>query len=287
MSQKGKTSKPNQRSGDASLKVNASSSDASRDDVFLKINQSILNVPVDKISIEKDDTDAEQISGLILHEQQQILMRGIAHDINNNLMAILSACDHIENKIIAHQDLDWAFNSIRMHVKSSAVLMRDLVNSHSSDLSEVLDQDQLTSFLKSILPSLSLLAGKNTSIELGPVITPPVAIHQMFLHRILMQLIRNVSELDIDYPLAFISVRKIDQWCEISVSDNGPGLQGVDMDDAFRPGITTKGEAGTRGYGLSAVAWAVNSWGGEFGVEPIESDSGCRFWIRIPLANST
>lgn len=168
--------------------------------------------------------EPDQLSGKILDEQQQILIRGIAHDINNNLMAILSACDEIESRSSNSGDLDWAFNSIRMYVKSSAVLMRDLVNSHSSEMSEVMDQDQLQSFLKSIMPSLTLLAGSGTSIELGAVITPPVRIHRMFLHRVLKQLIRNVSELEVERPLAFISVRRVHQWCEISIADNGPGF---------------------------------------------------------------
>ena len=232
-----------------------------------------------------DAPEMEGISsfGTILHEQQQILIRGIAHDLNNNLMAILSACDTIENRAVNTADLDWAFNSIRMQVKSSAMLMRDLVNSHSSEVSEVMDQNQLKSFLKSILPSLALVAGEKSNIELGSVITPPVHIHRMFLHRVLMQFIRNISELDVERPLAFISVRRVDAWCEISVADNGPGLIGISADEIFRPGMTTKGEKGTRGFGLSTVAWAVQQWGGEYGVESISNDSCCRFWIRIPL----
>ena len=123
--------------------------------------------PSDLSIFDDPHLNHDEYSGKILDEQQQILIRGIAHDINNNLMAILSACDEIESRSSNSGDLDWAFNSIRMYVKSSAVLMRDLVNSHSSEVSEVMDQSQLRSFLKSILPSLSLVAGAETNIELG------------------------------------------------------------------------------------------------------------------------
>ena len=241
--------------------------------------------PSDLSIFDDPHLNHDEYSGKILDEQQQILIRGIAHDINNNLMAILSACDEIKSRSSNSGDLDWAFNSIRMYVKSSAVLMRDLVNSHSSEVSEVMDQSQLRSFLKSILPSLSLVAGAETNIELGAVVTPPVQIHRMFLHRVLMQLIRNVSELDVDRPLAFISVRRVHQWCEISVADNGPGLKDLTPNSIFKPGVTTKGIHGTRGFGLSAVAWVVENWGGEYGVEAISNDNGCRFWIRIPLSD--
>lgn len=210
----------------------------------------------------------------IQHEQEQTIIKGIVHDINNNLMAILSACDEIERKSTLITEMDWAFNTIRMHVKSSALLLRDLIANHSSEPFEILNQDELQAFLKSILPSLSLLAGEKTNIELGSVVTPPVGIHRMLLHRVLMQFLRNVSELSNYHPLAFISVRKVKTWCEISVSDNGPGLIGVSSDDVFSPGVTTKDEHGARGYGLSAVAWAVQYWKGEYGVESIENDTG-------------
>ncbi|NBT42193.1 MAG: ATP-binding protein [Alphaproteobacteria bacterium] len=80
-----------------------------------------------------------------------------------------------------------------------------------------------------------------------------------------------------------MSVRRVKQWCEVSVSDNGPGLQGLDPKEIFNPGVSSKGSSSVHGYGLSAVAWAVNYWKGEYGVDAIESDSGCRFWVRIPL----
>ena len=243
-------------------------------DFNLEIDDALFNLQ--GLNHENDLDDLHQ-------EQQKIMIRGIAHDVNNNLMAILSACDKIENKMSVPHDLEWAFNSIRMHVKSSGLLMRDLVNADSSDTYEVLTQEQLDGFLHSILPSLYLVAGKNTRIEIGAVVTPPVRIHRMFLHRVLMQFIRNISELDIQHPVAFISVRRVKQWCEVSVSDNGPGLQGLDPKEIFNPGVSSKGSSSVRGYGLSDVAWPVNYWNGEYGVDAIESDSGCRFWVRIPL----
>jgi len=242
----------------------------------LEINDALFNHK--ELDDEHDLKDLHQ-------EQQKIMIRGIAHDVNNNLMAILSACDKIENKLSVSHDMEWAFNSIRMHVKSTGLLMRDLVNADSSDTYDVLTQDQLDDFLHSILPSLYLVAGKNTRIEIGAVVTPPVRIHRMFLHRVLMQFIRNISEFEIQHPVAFISVRRVNRWCEVSISDNGPGLQGLNPKEIFNPGVSSKGSSSDRGYGLSAVAWAVNYWKGEYGVDAIESDSGCRFWVRIPLSD--
>ena len=116
-----------------------------------------------------------------------------------------------------------------------------------------MDQSQLRSFLKSILPSLSLLAGAETNIELGAVVTPPVHIHRMFLHRVLMQLIRNVSELNVDRPLAFISVRRVHQWCEVSVADNGPVLNDLSPNDILYLGSPPKAPKAPEG--LDYLLW--------------------------------
>ena len=116
---------------------------------------------------------------------------------------------------------------------------------------------------------------------------PPARVHPLFCIVFLLQLIRNVSELNIEHPLAFITARRHSDWCEISVSDNGPGIQNIKPEDVFTSGFTTKGKPGSHGYGLSAVAWAVETWGGEYGVESIDNDGGSRFWVVSTLCRLT
>ena len=217
-------------------------------------------------------------------DQQQVLLRGIAHDVNNNLMAIMGACDQIERKMPAESlEASRLLTTMRTHIQSTAMLMRDLVNNRNMEKPVVMTEEALHDFLSGLLPGLPLVADRRVTVELGKVKTSPVLVQPLFLHRVLMQLIRNVAELDVEHPLAFIAARQVKGWCEISISDNGPGLGTTTADEVFKPGFTTKGEARTRGYGLSAVAWAVEKWGGTYGVEAIENDSGCRFWVRMPL----
>ena len=217
-------------------------------------------------------------------DQQQVLLRGIAHDVNNNLMAIMAACDQLERKMpTASVEAGRLLTTVRTHIQSTAMLMRDLVNNRNMEKPVVMTEIALHDFLSGLLPGLPLVADRKVTVELGMVKTAPVLVQPLFLHRVLMQLIRNVAELNVEHPLAFIAARQVSGWCEISVSDNGPGLAAISADEVFKPGFTTKGEARTRGYGLSAVAWAVEKWGGTYGVETIKSDSGCRFWVRMPL----
>ena len=248
-----------------------------------------------------DTIDAEDIakSGLQINavadeatskldlDQQDIFIRGIVHDINNNLMAILASCDNIETSTKVMADLPAHLTLIRNHVNYSSSLLRDMANSQNMERAVIMTMDELRHFLDTILPSLFLIAGKDSTVELGSVVTSPVLVNRKPLLRVLLQLVRNVVETGVYHPLAFISVREVNDWCEISVSDNGPGLVGISADEIFQPGVTTRGKQGARGYGLSTVARAVNDWGGEYGVEHIAGDKGCRFWIRLPLSRNT
>ena len=238
------------------------------------------NAPwIEKINLSS--SDAKSLDNNI--GQQEVMIRGIVHDVNNNLMAIMAACDQIESRHIKPIDIEIITSSIRNHISSATTLMRELLNNQNMDTPVLMNQDELATFISSLLPGLALVAGEDTVIELGAVVTPPVFINPELIHRVLLQFVRNVSELNVQYPLAYISIRKIDDWCEISVSDNGEGLGDLSPKTVFEPGVTSKGKSGTRGYGLSAVAWAVESWNGEYGVVSIEGDKGSRFWVRLPL----
>jgi len=219
-------------------------------------------------------------------DQREIVIRGVVHDVNNMLMAIFAACDQLEDIKTIRNDAEIAIEIIRTNARGITGLMRDMVRSQSSDAPVIMDKVQLRSFLKGIMPSLKYVAGTDVTIELGSVYTKPVKVHTKPLLRVLMQIIRNVGDVEVPHPLAFISVRLVDNWCEISVADNGPGILDLDKEDIFNPGVTSKDDTGARGYGLSTVATAVSNWGGEYGVDSIAGDTGCRFWIRLPLADT-
>jgi len=209
-------------------------------------------------------------------DQREIVIRGVAHDVNNMLMAVFAACDQLEDAKSPFADAGSSIETIRTNARAISSLMRDMIRNQSDDAPLVMDKEQLRSFLKGIMPSLKYVAGSKSTIELGSVYTKPVKVHTKPLLRVLMQIVRNVGDVDVPHPLAYISVRLVDNWCEISVADNGPGIIGVDLKDIFKPGVTTKDndKEGARGYGLSTVATAVSNWGGEYGVDFISGDNG-------------
>lgn len=231
---------------------------------------------------ESADLPAEECSKF-LGTDKDILLRGLAHDVNNNLMAILAGCDQLEKSGTEPEEKQKVLETIRNHITLASRLVNDLTrDSTSEDNQVIMTQFELENLLRGIIPSLSLVTSNTVTIEIGSIITSPVFINPVLLHRILLQFVRNAMETGCDNIIIYISVRQHDGWCELSISNNGPGIKGVLLDKVFSPGVSTKTDHNRRGFGLSSVAHAVDRWGGKYGVENL-SGQGCRFWITFPL----
>jgi len=69
---------------------------------------------------------------------------------------------------------------------------------------------------------------------------------------------------------------------EITVHDNGKGIDGIEARDIFRPFFTTKGDG--LGMGLSISHSIIESHGGNLWYEQPE-EGGARFHVRLPKAS--
>ncbi len=85
-----------------------------------------------------------------------------------------------------------------------------------------------------------------------------------------------------DYePTVSVSTKKIGNWVEIRVRDNGNGIPQKVMDKIFQPFFTTKPTGQGTGLGLSLSYDIVKAHGGEIKVNTKEGESS-EFEIRIP-----
>ncbi|WP_425982211.1 sensor histidine kinase [Brevundimonas sp. TWP1-2-1b1] len=66
----------------------------------------------------------------------------------------------------------------------------------------------------------------------------------------------------------------------LTVADNGGGIDGLDIEDIWAPGVTTDPE-GT-GFGLTIVRDSVTDLGGSVRVEPITDFGGAEFVVSLP-----
>ena len=90
-----------------------------------------------------------------------------------------------------------------------------------------------------------------------------------------------------DYkPTVIVSTRNMGSHIEISVKDNGVGIDEEQQQKIFEPFYTTKNKEDGTGLGLSIVKQIVERHGGEISVESQEG-KGSTFTIILPKDSST
>ena len=109
--------------------------------------------------------------------------------------------------------------------------------------------------------------------------------------RVILNLITNafyaVAEKKTEHPTGYeptvtVSTRKIGDWAEIRVKDNGNGIPQKVMDKIFQPFFTTKPTGQGTGLGLSLSYDIVKAHGGDLNVKTQEGQ-GATFIILLPL----
>jgi signal transduction histidine kinase/ligand-binding sensor domain-containing protein len=111
------------------------------------------------------------------------------------------------------------------------------------------------------------------------------------LGRVLLNLINNAfyavterkNENNGEYePLVQLLTKRLGDWVEIKVKDNGKGIPKSVKDKIFQPFFTTKPTGQGTGLGLSISYDIVKAHGGEILVESEEGE-GTEFCIRLPI----
>ena len=102
--------------------------------------------------------------------------------------------------------------------------------------------------------------------------------------RVLQNLVGNAIEAleDREGHIA-IAAQIRDNWCEISIQDNGPGIPETIQDHLF-DAFVTYGKQGGTGLGTAIAKSIVEAHGGAIGFES-DPAVGTTFWIRLPLSH--
>ena len=226
------------------------------------------------------------------------LAGGVAHDFNNVLTAISGNCDLLLlRKDASHPDFS-DLTQIRQNSNRAAALVRQLLAfSRKQTL-----QPKLLSVQDVVTDTLYLLdrlIGETITLSLdhGRDLGSVRADNQQ-LEQALMNLVVNARDAMRQGGVITIATgnRKLAQeqqfpaisippgdYVEISVADNGTGIDPQVVDKVFDPFFTTKPQGEGTGLGLSTVYGIVKQSGGYIYVENQE-EGGARFTILLPRA---
>jgi len=278
-----------------------------------KILMDILKTPyLDKdgqvigmIGVARDITAFKDLEEQFLQAQKMeavgTLVGGIAHDFNN-MLAGISGNLYLSKKKLHPVDDAYVYNKIES--------MESLANHAASIIKQLLTfarKGQVTMH-QIVLPplihgALSLLRSsvpENILIEEN-ITNEPLNIlgDDTLIHQILMNLINNAhhaldgkthpvigvtlqaTTLDEDFVAAHVG-GKAGRYAQLSISDNGIGIDTKHLDRVFEPFFTTKSQGQGTGLGLAMVFGAVQSHSGLISVES-ELGLGTTFDIYFPI----
>ncbi len=107
------------------------------------------------------------------------------------------------------------------------------------------------------------------------------------LQQVLSNLAANAIKFSPPQGTIVVAAKVIGSWCEVSVTDDGPGVPADLLPQLFQRyvrGPSVGAEGGGTGLGLLIVREIVEAHGGMVGVES-RPGQGSRFWFRLPRAD--
>ncbi len=239
----------------------------------------------------------EQLSQAQRLEAIGQLTGGIAHDFNNLLAIILGNLQLLERRIVLPDgDQEHLRQSLMAVERGAALTHRLLAFARSQPLQpRAVNVDDVINGMKDMLRrTLSEAIDLNFDLNDGL----PVMVDVQQLENALLNLAINARDAMMDGGTLTIktSDRTFDgseinlgeeiaagNYCLISVSDTGAGMDEITLNRVFEPFFTTKEFGKGSGLGLSMVQGFVRQSGGHVGVHS-EAGVGTTVQLYLPLA---
>jgi signal transduction histidine kinase len=217
------------------------------------------------------------------------LAGGIAHEVRNPLAGISGAMQCFESNIPSEGDKREMYEEVLRQIDRMENLTRDLLD-YSRPRSPELSSSDINGLLDRacLLMTIGIKDGttrieKEYDPELPAVLVDPEKMQQVFLNILLncMQAMPEGGRIRVGTATAGSGVSGAVQ---VSIGDEGPGMDSATLANALRPFFTTK-HTGT-GLGLSIARQIVESHGGSLTIDSTLG-AGSTFTIHLPLTAET
>jgi len=226
------------------------------------------------------------------------LAGGVAHDFNNQLMAILGNAellrDHVQSDAVAAESLRDLEDAARICAELTEELLafarRSRTEPRAVDVAQVLRD--VERWLHATLPDgVAVCVG--VEADLRPVLADPIQ-----LKRALTNLAANARDALDGHGVISLEASSLpavdldsappgaDGFVEIRVRDTGTGMDDATRERIFDPFFTTKPFGKGSGLGLAVVYGTVTGHGGAIEVESAPG-AGTTFRMRWPAAART
>ena len=250
----------------------------------------------------RDDLDrqVQQRTKQVVRNEQLasvgFLAAGVAHEINNPLASIAICAESLEGRV--HDLLDNTdagsddqgsiiTNYLRM-IQSEAFRCKGITEK-LLDFSRIgppkrqlTDLRELVRGVIEMIGHLGRYQGKSIELCDGPAVSAPV--NGQELKQVVLNLLTNALDSLGDDGRVEIRLESRDRMAELSVADNGCGMDTEVMERIFEPFFTRRRAGQGTGLGLSICYRIVSDHGGTIEARSPGPARGATFLVRLPLS---
>ncbi|MDG1480291.1 MAG: ATP-binding protein [Myxococcota bacterium] len=256
-----------------------------------QILTSIVDLTALFASQDKERTLRRQLASAQRLEALGRLAGGIAHDMNNVLAVISSNVDLLDEIVSetlgsTHMEATLCVSDAQEGVVRGSAMIQQLLNfsrKQSVELTSVSPDDVILSLermLYQLIPS-----DRTLHIERNP--GGQVCMNRTQLEQVIINLVLNASDAVGPSGNVWLTLSTLpDEDCiQITVEDDGPGIEQDVLEHLFEPFYTTKEVGKGTGLGLSTVKSVVESVGGSLTVKT--SALGSNFLVTLPIERAS
>jgi PAS domain S-box-containing protein len=245
--------------------------------------------------------ELQRVQGQLLQAQKMEaigrLAGGVAHDFNNQLTAIIGTAELLREEFADNVEVRGELEEILATAQRSASLTQQLLAFSRKQTTRpvLLDPDALVGNMERML---SRLIGEDVKFVLGlsagrcSVLADPGQLEQVVMNLVVNardamprggELRITTGRVEVDSAAASLRVDAVPgSYVQISVSDNGTGIDEEIRSHLFEPFFTTKPEGVGTGLGLATAYGIVRQCGGFIDVTSAPGTGSC-FSIHLPL----
>lgn len=261
-----------------------------------------MNSMTDRFQAIRNDLDnqvAQRTREVIRNEQLAgvgFLAAGVAHEINNPLASITMCAESLESRVRSllredDQQHEVIGNYLRM-IQTEAFRCKEITDglldfSRSSETKrQHTDLGELVGGVIEMLAHLGKYRGKhiefnNDEFKGDRAVT--AAVNPQEIKQVVLNLLTNaLDSCDEDGTVA-IGLAKRHGIAELTVTDDGQGMQPDVLQHIFEPFFTRRRSGQGTGLGLSITHRIVSEHGGDIQATSGGSGQGATFRVRIPL----
>ena len=205
-----------------------------------------------------------------------LFVRGVAHDLNNQLMVLLHALDRVMIMCPDEPDAKYALQAAEDCVKLAGQL---LPNNRERRVFQPVSLKAAVSeaamFVRPLLPACNRL-----EVDCRSDCTIDFAASEM--NQTIVNLCLNAVDAMAGPGIIRLTAGHTAASASLSVSDTGPGVPHELRERIFEPLFTTKSDKGGNGLGLALVKELVQKSGGKISVHDV-LPHGAEFRISVPV----